>query len=327
MKARLQEIVSRFPAVTVGVVGDMAADVYIYGTSSRLSREAPVLVVRHEEDEVIPGCSANTVTNVLALRASVRPFALLGDDIEGRAIRDRIDADRIDFSGLIMSDDWTTVSKTRIVVGPYHRSRQQVLRLDREPPAMVPDGILETLRARIREAAGEIDVWIVSDYGYGLVTMDIYEEMRGTGKPIIVDSRDRLLEFTGATIVTPNEDEASDATSLDIRTEDDCRLAGRRLLERLECGAALITRGNHGMALFDDAHPDGDFIPITGTDAITDNTGAGDTVASVMALSIAAGATPGEAMRLANHAAGIVVMKAGAATLGPAELVAALGEA
>jgi rfaE bifunctional protein kinase chain/domain len=324
MSARLESIIAGFSDVTVGVVGDMAADVYVYGAASRLSREAPVLVVRHESEEVIPGCSANTVQNVVALGAAVRPFGLLGRDAEGLAIQERLAGERVHLDGLLESLAWRTITKTRILVGAIHRSKQQVLRLDREPPDRPPESAIEEIVVRIGRAADDVDVWIVSDYDYGLVTPAVFEAMRATGRPVVVDSRSRLLEFRGAAVITPNEDEAGAAVPLRIRTRTDCRVAGRHLLERTEAQAVLVTRGNQGMALFTPEEPQGDFIPITGSDEITDNTGAGDTVAASLALSLAAGATPGEAMRLANHAAGVVVMKAGAATLDPQELIESL---
>jgi rfaE bifunctional protein kinase chain/domain len=319
----LESIVERFESITVGVVGDMAADVYVYGAASRLSREAPVLVVRHESEEVIPGCSANTMRNVLALGGSVRPFGLLGADAPGRALREVLSGERVDPSGLIESPEWKTITKTRILVGAIHRSKQQVLRLDQEPaaPANVEAETIERVGA-----AGGVDVWIVSDYDYGFVTPAVFEAVRATGRPVVVDSRARLLEFRGATIVTPNEEEAAAAVPMRIRTREDCAIAGRHLLERLAADSVLITRGNQGMALFEPTRPDGDFIPITGSDEITDVTGAGDTVAATLALALAAGGRPAEAMRVANHAAGVVVMKAGAATCSTEELRSALRE-
>jgi len=324
MSGRLAEIVARFPDVTVGVVGDMAADVYVYAEASRLSREAPVMVARYEADEIIPGCAANTVLNVVALGGSVRPFGVLGRDAEGLAITQRLTGERMGLDGLIESASWKTISKTRILVGAFHRSKQQVLRLDREPTADPGSEVTEAVLERIARARDDVDVWIVSDYGYGLVTKAVYDAMLATGRPVVVDSRARLLEFAGATIVTPNEDEAGEAARRTIETAEDCRHAGRVILEALGCGAVLVTRGNEGMALFTESDLDGDFIPITGSDEITDNTGAGDTVAATLALALAAGAAPGEAMRLANHAAGVAVMKAGAATLGPDELLDSL---
>jgi len=327
MNGKLSEIVARFPDVTVGVVGDMAADVYVYAAASRLSREAPVMVARHEQDEVIPGCAANTVLNVVALGGSVRPFGVLGRDPEGLAITERLTGSRVGLDGLIESASWKTISKTRILVGAFHRSKQQVLRLDREPSADPEPPVVDAVLDRIARARDDVDVWIVSDYGYGLVTSDIYEALLATRRPVVVDSRFRLLEFPRAAIVTPNEDEAGDAVRREIKTAEDCRYAGREIQAKLGCGAVLVTRGNEGMALFTEDDLDGDFIPITGSDEITDNTGAGDTVAATLALALAAGATPGEAMRLANHAAGVAVMKAGAATLGPDELLDSVSRA
>jgi rfaE bifunctional protein kinase chain/domain len=172
---------------------------------------------------------------------------------------------------------------------------------------------------------------IMSDYGSGLITPALWRRVtaaRTTAAPItLVDSRYALGDFTGMTACTPNESEVE--ALLGVRIGDDAReleRAGRALLRRLECQAVLVTRGSRGMALFESKRPT-DLIPIVGSDQVTDVTGAGDTVIATFALSLAAGATFGEAARLANFAAGIVVMKRGTATVSAPELVAAIGEA
>jgi rfaE bifunctional protein kinase chain/domain len=220
--------------------------------------------------------------------------------------------------------------KTRILAGGVHSAKQQVVRIDRAGGSLRPAMLrhVETALARTMSRASAV---IMSDYGSGLITPALWRRVtaaRTTAAPItLVDSRYALGDFTGMTACTPNESEVE--ALLGVRIGDDAReleRAGRALLRRLECQAVLVTRGSRGMALFESKRPT-DLIPIVGSDQVTDVTGAGDTVIATFALSLAAGATFGEAARLANFAAGIVVMKRGTATVSAPELVAAIGEA
>lgn len=322
--ARYEAVLRRFPRVRIGVVGDFLADRYIYGTPARLSREAPVLILRWEREHLGPGGAANSAANLLALGARVACAGVLGDDGSGRELRDRFAAGGADVSGLRLDRGWATILKTRVLAGDRHRSKQQVIRVDREPGGPPPVAAERAVLAAVRRLAGEVDGWLVSDYGYGTVTPRLYaalrEGPRAARKVVVVDSRHRGGEFRGATALTPNEEEASEASGLPVRTAAEVEAAGAALLRRTGARNVLITRGNQGLALFSEGEPPA-FVPASGGDEeVTDANGAGDTVAATLTLALAAGGCPVDAARLANHAGGVVVMKPGAATLTRDEL-------
>jgi rfaE bifunctional protein kinase chain/domain len=323
---RFESILARFPRVRVGVVGDFLADVYVYGVPTRLSREAPVVILRWEGDRVGPGGAANSAANLLALGARVACVGALGADGPGRTLAGRFRGQGADVSGLLLRRGERTITKTRVLAGDVHRSKQQVIRLDREPAGPPPASVERRTLAAVRRLGPSLDAWLVSDYGYGTVTPAVAAALRegrgGRERIVVVDSRRRLREFGAATALTPNEEEAAEAAGMEIRDAEDAREAGRRLLEATACSVVLVTRGNQGLALFERGRAPL-LVPASGGDGdITDNNGAGDTVAATFTLALAAGATPAEAAALANHAGGVVVMKPGAATLDRGELVA-----
>jgi rfaE bifunctional protein kinase chain/domain len=323
--SRFDAALRRFSAARVGVVGDFMADVYVMGVPARLSREAPVVVLHWESEHTGPGGAANSAANLVALGARVSCVGVAGDDTAGRALRRLFAAGGADVGALRLARGGRTTTKTRILAGDLHRSKQQVIRVDREPDGDPTPAAERHVLSSVRALAGKVDAWLVSDYGYGTVTPRIYDALReGDGKRaplVVVDSRRRLREFRGATALTPNEDEAGTAAGLTVATVPDAREAARRILEATGAGMVLLTRGNQGLGLFDG---DGTecIVPASGADKgeITDNNGAGDTVAATFTLALAAGATPEVAARLANHAGGVVVMKPGAATLTTDEL-------
>jgi rfaE bifunctional protein kinase chain/domain len=323
-KKRLAALVDSFASARIAVVGDMLADIYIYGRPYRLSREAPVVVVKHEHEEVIPGGAANTANNLAALGAQVVPVGVLGDDEAGTAVQAQLAAANMDTSGLITSAGTATVSKTRIMAGGQSVSKQQVIRIDREGNGGIEPAALGALRAAVEGLRGRVDGVIVSDYDYAVCSPPVIAAIRALADdlPVLVDSHTRIREFGGATLATPNEGEMADAAGVDVNDEDALREAGRALREEVGLAALLITRGNRGMLLIE---PDAThIIPIVGTADVADVTGAGDTVAAATMLGRVAGGSFLEAAWLANHAAGVVVMHMGAATLSADELRATI---
>ncbi len=319
---RYDAILDRFPRLRIGVVGDFMADVYVLGVPARLSREAPVVILRWEGERTGPGGAANSAANLAALGAGVACVGHMGDDAPGRLLRRSLAADGADVEGLHLVRGAGTITKTRILAGDLHRSRQQVIRVDREPAGAPPATRERRALAAVRRLASRVDGWLVSDYGYGTVTPAVYAALRaGRERPVVVDSRRRLLEFPGATALTPNEDEAGTAAGRAVATVEDARAAAAGILARTGAAHVLLTRGNQGLGLFS-----GDgaecVVGASGGDdeEITDNNGAGDTVAATFSLALAAGAAAEDAARLANHAGGVVVMKPGAATLTREEL-------
>jgi rfaE bifunctional protein kinase chain/domain len=324
---RLKEALARLAGRRVVVVGDLIADEYLYGKPARISREAPVLILRFTDREMRLGGAANAAHNVHALGAAVLPVGLLGRDGAGDEVDALFRQAGISTDGLAREPERPTPVKTRIMAGGYQATRQQVVRLDREPDGALSDAAETRLIERLRATAARAEAFLVSDYGYGTVTSRVYETVlelaRARRVPVTVDSRYELPRFRGATAATPNEPEVEALTGHELGDESAVEKAGRMVLERLDARLLLLTRGSRGMALFEREGPV-TFMPIHGSDEIADVTGAGDTVISTFTVALAAGAAPGEAAWLANVAGGVVVMKRGTATVTAPELAAAL---
>jgi D-glycero-beta-D-manno-heptose-7-phosphate kinase len=328
---RWKKIVRSFSELSVTVLADLVADEFIFGEIARVSREAPVLILKHRERTVVPGGGANAVMNLASLGVNVLPVGVVGDDEPGSMLLEALREHKISISGIHRLKNHPTTTKTRILAGMSHNSRQQVVRVDREPEPlgeMHPE--LLNLVDTAREYATASDAMLVSDYGYGAATPRLLLFVKSNGcmanKPITVDSRYRILDYEGATAATPNEPEVEEALGIKIG-HDDKKLveAGERLLDELKLDSLVITRGRDGMVAFErDAKPM--MIPIYGSDQVVDVTGAGDTVIATYTAALAAGADTIDAARLANFAGGIVVMKRGTATVSSKELLAAIDQ-
>ena len=324
---RLRRLITGFTGKTIVVVGDVIIDEYLFGKPARISREAPVVILRFVEREVRLGGAANAAHNVRALGARVQPIGVVGRDAPGDELLGLFHGVGMPTDGLAVETGRVTPMKTRIMAGGYQATRQQVVRLDREPGAEPQPMTEDAMLSRLSALADRADAFLLSDYGYGTVTPRVFERIRTlarrTNATVTVDSRYQLVRFAGVTAATPNEAELEQLTGMPTDDERAVEKAGRQLLERLEARILLVTRGSRGMALLE---RDGatTFLPIHGTDEIADVTGAGDTVISVFTLALATGATPLEAATLANVAGGLVVMKRGSATVSPAELRHAL---
>ncbi len=329
-KARLLGLVDAFASRRVLVIGDLIADEFIYGEVARVSREAPVLILKYDATEIGPGGAGNAANNVAALGGRARLAAIVGTEPEARRLMTSLA--RVDRSSIARDESYRTPIKTRILAGGVHSAKQQVVRIDREPGWPVDDERIRNFRSRLKPLLAECDAVVLSDYGSGLVTPSLATfvraeiERRGRRRriPVLVDSRYGLLAYRGLTTCTPNEAEVEQV--LGIRIDDDIQLlerAGRTLLRRTGMEAVIVTRGSRGMAVFEPRRAT-THIPIYGSDAVADVTGAGDTVIATLALALAAGASFYEAARLANYAGGVVVMKRGTATVASAELSEAI---
>jgi rfaE bifunctional protein kinase chain/domain len=328
---RWKKIVRTFSEVSVTVLADLVADEFVFGEIARVSREAPVLILKHRERMVVPGGGANAIMNLAALGVNVLPVGVVGDDEAGSLLLGRFRDKKISVSGIDRIKHHTTTTKTRILAGMSHTSRQQVVRVDREPePLNDVHPVLLNLVNAAREYATASDALLVSDYGYGAATPRLLTFVKSNGclenKPITVDSRYRILEYEGATAATPNEPEVEEALRVKIGHDDHKLLAaGRRLMEEMALDSLVITRGRDGMVAFEkNAKPVS--IPVYGSDQVVDVTGAGDTVIATFTAALAAGADTSSAARLANFAGGIVVMKRGTATVSNKELLAAIDQ-
>ncbi len=317
--------VPRLQGVRVLVVGDLILDRYVLSSPSRLSREAPVMIARFEGETLIPGGAANAALNVAALGGVASIIGVVGEDEDGTHLTRELRARNVGTGSVIRAADHRTVAKTRFMVGEPHRMKQQVLRIDREPDTPVPESALERGAELLAGAGAEADAVLVSDYGYEFVRGRLSDRLRSLAAPRILtaDSRYLIGSFAGVTLATPNEGEAEEAAGFRFRNESDLERAGNLLRARIQAPALLITRGNRGMALFEEGRPRLD-IPAAGSGQVVDVSGAGDTVIAVATLALAAGASFAVAARLANLAAGVVVSKWGAATCSGAELLEAI---
>jgi rfaE bifunctional protein kinase chain/domain len=326
-KERLLALVDGFSSRRVLVLGDLIADEFIYGEVSRVSREAPVLILKYDATEMVAGGAGNAANNVAAFGAQARLVGLVGTDPEGRRLLSSFHRG-VDKAHVVRVRGYRTPVKTRILAGGVHAARQQVVRIDREPGWPLDAAVSVALAKKIGPELETCDAVVLSDYGSGLVTPSLASVIRRAVArrarrrpiPVLLDSRYRLLDYRGLTTCTPNESEVEQV--LGVRIKDDARAlerAGRALLKRTRTRAVLMTRGSRGMALFQPGQQT-IHVPIFGSDEVTDVTGAGDTVIATFAVALAAGASFYEAARLANYAGGLVVMKRGTATVSAREL-------
>jgi rfaE bifunctional protein kinase chain/domain len=325
---RLIKIVEEFPKLTITVLGDLIADEFIYGEISRVSREAPVLILRHRERTIVPGGAGNAVYNLADLGVTVLPVGVIGDDEPGRMLLHCFRQKHISVSGIRKIKGHTTVTKTRVLAGMTHSSRQQVIRVDREPENPLDSASLRELIFQARGYVRASDALLISDYGYGAATPDIFNSIRSRSSlnaiPVTVDSRYRTLAYTGITAATPNEPEIEDALRIRIGNDNEGLVAaGKTILQKMKLQSLLVTRGKDGMMVFAKGQQPVS-IPIYGSDEVADVTGAGDTVIATYTAALATGADPESAALLANYAGGIVVMKRGTATVTRDELLRAI---
>ena len=323
---RLLSLVRACRGRRIAVVGDLIADEFIYGRVERVSREAPVLILRYDQTLVVPGGAGNAAANVAALGGTVGLAALAGRDDVGRRLVRSLPS-RVSRAALVRPAGFHTPVKTRILAGGIHSAKQQVVRIDR----IRTGGPGTRTRLQFASAAGRAvaaaDAVIVSDYGSGLVTPALVAALTRRarrGVPFVLDSRHDTLKYRGLTACTPNESEVEQM--LGVTIGDDPRAlerAGRRLLTRTGMQAVVVTRGSRGMAVFERGLPT-THLGIFGSDEIADVTGAGDTVIATFTLALSAGAGVVEAARLATYAGGLVVMKRGTATVSAEELRGAI---
>jgi D-glycero-beta-D-manno-heptose-7-phosphate kinase len=314
---RLVEIVRSFADRRIVVIGDAIADQFVYGNISRVSREAPVFILRHEQTTTVPGGAANCAMNLAALGARVSLIAAVGADEAGKELRAKLAAAGVDVNGVIFSEKIQTTTKVRILAGQAHSNRQQVIRIDYEGKS-IDDG--ELIIKALTDSLSSAGALIISDYNYGVIDDRVIGLIRElTNKPVLVDSRFRLSELTGFTAATPNEDEVEHLIGTAITSTNQLELAAKTLKEQLNYEALLVTRGAKGMMLLaDDAAPL--HIPAVGSQQSVDVTGAGDTVIATFALAVASDASFADAAQLANYAGGLVVMKRGTASVSANEL-------
>lgn len=329
LQTSLLQIINQLENRKIMVIGDMVADVYVEGKISRISREAPVLILEHTAEKVVPGGASNAVHNTATLSGSVYAVGVVGDDFAGQELARILSSKTVDTGGLIVDHSRPTITKTRVMAGGQATVRQQVVRIDKENKEALSPEIEQAIKDYIAKNISTMHGVVISDYGSNTVTPSIITSViqacQEMDIPCIVDSRYNIMEYHGVTVVKQNESEAAKAVGYDIIDQATLQSAGSTILEKLDAQAVLITLGPDGMALFEKS---GKFtqIPVTNKSEVYDVTGAGDTVVSTMILALAAGASYEDAARLSNFAAGIVVKKPGTATTTPSELRQAIGE-
>lgn len=322
LQERLIGIIHRFAERRIVILGDAIADKFLYGSISRVSREAPVFILRHEQTETLPGGAANCAMNLAALGARVSLVSLTGADEAGTELRVRLKSAGVDIDGVVVSDQIQTITKVRILAGLSHSSKQQVIRVDYEDDAAAPAEIREEIIHNLAKLIDKAGAVVISDYNYGVVDDRAVELLRKTDReklPVLVDSRFRLADFSGFTAATPNEEEVENLIERPVASAEELEAAAMSLKQRFGHRALLVTRGGKGMTLLEDnvapLH-----IPAVGAQQPVDVTGAGDTVIATFALALASEASFADAARLANYAAGLVVMKRGTASVTAAEV-------
>lgn len=325
------ELLPDFAGLRVAVAGDLICDHYVVAEPRGLSREAPVMVLRHRSESVGAGGAANVARNLRALGASTLCVGALGRDARGREVIERLEAEGVDVAAVRTDPLWSTPTKTRVLAAEPRRWPQQVLRIDREPEQPLLSASRARLADDVHALAGRVDALVVSDYGYGAVGDELATAagaVAAAGAVVVLDPRRRVEGFGALAALTPNLGEVAALCGVDARElEEPRRLSevARGLRARAGAGHVLVTRGNLGMALWSEGGTDeGLWVPASGSGNVTDVSGAGDTAAAVFALALAAGLGAERAMELANAAAGVVVMESGAATCSRAALREAL---
>ena len=317
----LTALLERAHGASVLVVGDLMLDHFVIGRVDRISPEAPVPVVQFDHESYRLGGAANVAHNVAALGGRVEMAGIVGNDPEGSHLIADLRSAGIGIGGVIADKGRCTTRKLRVVT----TRNQQVARIDYECDAAADPEVEAALVKKIREAAAQAAVILISDYQKGAITQATAQAAIAAaaekGIPSLVDPKVPHIDYyAGASLITPNHHEAEAVTLQRIRTAEEARAAAHRFRERARCNGVLITRGEHGMWLLGDGEFD---LPAEARE-VSDVTGAGDTVIAAMALGLAAGGSLQDAARLANRAAGLAVARFGPVAITAAELVAAL---
>jgi D-glycero-beta-D-manno-heptose-7-phosphate kinase len=328
--ASLGDIVGRFAGKRIVLFGDFVADEFQFGEISRVSREAPVLILRHRGTQVAPGGGANAANNLAALGAKVVPVTVVGEDPGGSALREYFATIGADTSGILRDKHWATPTKTRFLAGWTHTVAQQVLRVDREPGQPPSENVRRKLSEKLKVKLRSADGLAISDYGFGIVSPTaVAKAIRSTpiNRAITLDARYKLDGYAhcGICAATPNEAELEALHHTVIgRNVSELERCGRATTKKMALQMLLVTRGKDGMALFERKGRRFTEIPVHGSAQAVDVTGAGDTVLAAFTLALAAGASALESAQIANIAGGLVVMKRGTATVSRDELLQAI---
>ena len=322
---RLRALVPALAGRHVVVLGDVILDEYLVGRPTRVSREAPVLVLEFARRFYRAGGAGNPAVNIQALGSRACLVSAVGDDVAGRTLVDELARAGLCSDGVVARPGSNTAAKTRLLAEDSS-SRQHISRLDYTAPRP-DDATLAALTARLRASAVRVDALLLSDYRGGVVDGSTVELARRLGHEhgilTTADSQGDLALFAGLDLVKCNQVEAEAALGRRLDATSEVDRAGRELLERLGARYVVLTRGPAGLSAFERSGP-ATHLPAANRTEVFDVTGAGDTVIAILTLALVAGASLAEAAQLANLAAGLVVRRLGAATVDPAELLAAI---
>lgn len=318
-----EQILTALARQRVLVIGDVFLDQYVFGQATRLSREAPIPVLEFVRQEALPGGAANPAANIAALGARALLAGVVGDDAEGWQLCDLLRNAAVDPSALLVDTRRATTVKTRIVSESSLRFSQQLARIDRIDRAPIDGSIADRLVQRIEQCASQLDAVLCSDYMSGLLTPALVDAIKRVCQThavlLTVDAQGELDKYTGVDLLRCNNDEAARFLGYKLIDEADYQRALSDLLDLLNPGMVIVTRGRDGLSMQGREQPYA-FLPAHRVEA-ADTTGAGDTFSAVMTLALAADLDPVFGAQLANYAAGLVVRRLGNAVVTPDELV------
>ncbi|MDD4956474.1 MAG: D-glycero-beta-D-manno-heptose-7-phosphate kinase [Candidatus Omnitrophica bacterium] len=318
----LAKIVNRFKDRKILVLGDLLLDQFIWGQVSRISPEAPVPVVWVRNEGFMPGGACNVANNIAKLGAKVSVVGVVGDDINGKVLKQQLEERSINTDGVVIDPERPTILKTRVIA--HH---QQVVRIDRENVDVISHKYMEKVYDYIKRNIDRYDGVIIEDYGKGLITPSLLKKVvplaKKSGKIVTVDPKEsHFAYYKGVDAITPNHHEAAKAVGFSVSDENTKMKAGARMLEKLKAKVILLTLGEEGMMVFEQGRKP-HRIP-TVAQEVFDVSGAGDTVIGVYTLGVVSGGSPEIAAHIANCAAGIVVGKIGVAVVSEEELLSRL---
>jgi D-beta-D-heptose 7-phosphate kinase / D-beta-D-heptose 1-phosphate adenosyltransferase len=315
------EIVAGFPNVHVTVLGDVMLDRYVFGDVLRVSREAPIPILRFQRADYMLGGAGNVARNVAHMGGKVTLIGVVGEDATGKALAEAAAREPGLTASLAGDASRRTTLKTRFVA-----QGQQLLRVDEEAVEAIDSTLSKNLRARVEAALGDAQALVLSDYAKGVLTEESISSAvsaaRARGAIVVVDPKSRdLRRYAGATVITPNALEAAQATGIDCEDDESATRAAHAIAATTGCPCVVITRGAQGMTVLSDAQGAGRVVHLpTEVRQVYDVSGAGDTVVAALALTLTVGAPIERAAHIANLAAGIAVGKVGTAAVEAAEL-------
>ncbi len=327
MKPELIDFVKAFKEKRILIIGDMIADIYLKGDISRISREAPVLVIIESEEKTVAGGAANVVNNVATLGGKAFAVGVLGDDKGAENLKHILENNGVDTNGMLCDKKRKTITKTRVIAGGRATVSQQVVRIDRECNEPISKEYEQEILSYIQEIMPKMQGVVMSDYGSGTITPTIRDFILKLSKkyniPSIVDSRYAIYDFVGTDYVKQNDAELSSAVGYTIDNENKLYQAAQEFIVKMQAKGILVTRGEKGMTLFE-SNGDVHNIPVSDKSEVFDVSGAGDTCVATFITALTTGAMPCQAAEISNFASGIAVRKMGTATVSDKELIAVL---